>query len=730
MLWNRSRPIVGLAAIVGVVAACATTITVRGSIPSIPDEPVRIVDAEFDGNHVTMRDAASGAPLMMPRFMPLHTGREGWSLSPTFEFTPHPAGFDLVATYHNDTSAPAHLGEIVLHTFTLGSRITIPDFRWAGEPVRKSFASPPAWMYAYPGNLYSPVGVLASDDHAIGVSLMYPVTEYKHNVMIYTRTRGGRAAEGEGGQGWQMRFAFSDPRGNIDNLYVPELLEPGATQSYAFAVRVTRNPDDWIRTLQPYHDYFRSTYGDVKYERRNDPVRARAISTDALQDSDNIRGWTRPWAFRPDEFGWKPWVDEILSSPQYRRSMLWAPSGLYDRGPNYPMQFVAPLQDDANLATAFDPAIGLPRVKASGMDLGLWWGHSARYADSWNPSRLDVLDPDDPEHMQYVYRELDAARAAGATMIGLDEFTHRYMHTWDAIEWLDLLKQRYPEFTFISEPKASDVLHNVAPTYYRGFVWPQTADNYDDVTRIHSPHFLADLVNPGHETWAALSWSQFERYFGAPASREKILSDIEKAARLGFIPLVHADVEFDRMPYASESWEWSIPSDMRDGDGYDGEDISSLPGDGETDGDSGHGGGSGDDTGAGTTPRLIMTTVRGIEEPREYRAARYVTRARDDTARGGSGNRTRDARPRVVTTYSRYYSRNGRGDDGDDQDGSDLVDDPGDGDAGDDAGDGDGGDDDSGDDTGDDGSDDDTGDDEPGNDDPPNDDPINDPEKD
>ncbi len=662
MLWNRSRPIVGMAAIAGVFVACATNIPAGASLP----EQERIVDVEFDGEHITMRDALTGDPIMVPRIMPLHGGREGFALSPTFEFTAHPEGFDLVASYHNDTPNPAHLGDIVLHTFTLGSRITIPDFRTTGEPVRANFANPPAWARNYPGDLYSPVSVIANEDYAIGVSLMYPVMEYRHDVIIAPRTRAGRAAEGEGGQGWQIRFSFSDPRDNLRTLHVPELIEPGKTQSYSFAVRVTRNPSDWIRTLQPYHDYFRSTYGEVKYERRTEPVRGATVAIGIRQTRSNPKGWSRPRDRRPDQFGWGPWADAIVGDRDFDRTMLWAPSGLYDEEHNYPLQFVSPLLDDPMLASAFDPRIGLPRVKAAGKELGLWWGHSARFAREWNPRELGVLDTSDPEHLEYVYRELDAARRAGATMIGLDEFTHRYINAWDAVEWLQTLQQRYPEFTFIVEPKATDIVHNVSPTYYRGFVWPQEASSYDDLTMIHTPHYLADLVNPGHETWAALRWDRFEHYFGHVASHERILSDVNKAARLGFVPLVHADVRSARLPHAAESWRWSIPSDMRDGDSYDGENVGRLP-----DGSGGGDGGSGGNADVPEfVPRLVLTRVRGENEPKRFAPPRYVTaidtpgneESRSNTRR----RRIRDARPRIVTSYYNRYD-----DDSDDDDSSD-----------------------------------------------------------
>ncbi len=563
MIWHRSRPLLSATCAAGLLGACASLPAIAEAA-SDPQEP--IVDVSWDGTHVTMRDAATGAPLMMPRHRPLYDEHMGGPLIPTFRFTPQPDGFDLEATYTNNTNRDLELADIYLHTFTLGDQISIPDFRFAGDPVTATFASPPSWGHEYPRDLYSPVAVLKNRDYAIGVSLLYPILEYKHDVIIAPRTQGGRMAEGEGGQGWQLRFGFSDPRGIRDHLVEPARVPAGESRTYTFAVRVTRNPNEWVRTLVPYRDYFRSTYGEVEYTRRTDPVLGLSIATSTELRQDNPLGWARRYrGFRPDENGFGPWADEMVSDRTFDRFMLWAPSGLYqDREKNYPFHFVSPLENDPNLRTAFDPAIGLPRVAAAGKQLGLWWGHSGWYAPSWDFTEYVPFDPSNPEHRQAAFRELDAAVRAGATCIGLDAFSHPAIRIWDALPWLEELRQRYPTLTFLIEPKPCDILHRVHPGYYRGWVFPQTANTYEDVNLIDSPFYLADLVNPGHETWAALRWDMYPRYFGHRATQQQMRADIEEAARFGFVPLIHSPIRMDDPPHAQESWHWSIPQDLHE----------------------------------------------------------------------------------------------------------------------------------------------------------------------
>ncbi len=559
MIWHRSRPVLSAVCVAGMLCAC---VSLPAEAAAEQDDP--IVEVSWDGTHVTMRDAATGAPLMMPRHLPLHDGRRGGPLIPTFRFTPHPDGFDLEATYTNTTNREQDLGDLFLHTFTLGPEINIPDFRFAGDPVQATFASPPSWGHEYPRDLYSPVAVLANRSHAIGVSIMYPILEYKHDVLIAPRTQGGRMAEGEGGQGWQLRIGFSDPRGNRPHLVEPARLQPGETRTYMLAVRVTRNPNEWVRTLLPYRDYFRSTYGEVEYTRRTDPVLGLSIATSTEIRRDNPLGWARRYrGFRPDENGFAPWADEMIGDRTFDRFMLWAPSGLYPEPErNYPFHFVSPLENEPNLRTAFDPAVGLPRVANAGKQLGLWWGHSGWFAPSWDSPEYVPFDPSNPQHRQGAFRELDAAVRAGATYIGLDAFSHRAIRIWDALPWLEELRRRYPTLTFIIEPKPSDIMHRVTPCYYRGWVFPQTANTYEDVNIIDSPFYLADLVNPGHETWAALRWDMYPRYFGHRATQQQMRADIEEAARFGFVPLIHTPIQMDDPPHAQESWLWSVPQDL------------------------------------------------------------------------------------------------------------------------------------------------------------------------
>ncbi len=478
-----------------------------------------------------------------------------------------PTGFDLVITCSNPTGVTHRLGSFVLGSFMLGQHIQYRDFRYAGKAIDADYLSYVVQAHLYPDSMYSPVWTLSNDRYTVGLSFLYPVLAYRHDVRVGMGSPAASADPRDPRRGWLMEFrvaAHGDEVGAGVINYSAEL-SAGESRTYVIAVRVMRNPGEWIRTLTPYRNYFRDLYGGVKYQRDPRPVRPVLISSinDISPQNPNGFGWNN--ARRPDVFGWRPWVNAMLPlAEQWGRLMIWAPSGLYNRdlGYNYPYQFTSHWLDDPETATATDPVNGLPVVGAA-CELGLWWGFSSRVATVWNPTAADVhpFDPDNPNDVAAGFRELDLAAQAGATCVGLDTFSHYMCPSWKLHRWLRMMKARHPQIKFVVEAVASDILHNEAATYLCGYNFG-TPNGPGDLYPVGTPHYLADFVNPGHEIWIAYFYNH-QREYGIAVTPSLVESDARRFASWGYVPLMFEDFIAGPQDQAAESWLNTVPQDLQ-----------------------------------------------------------------------------------------------------------------------------------------------------------------------
>ncbi|MBX3365069.1 MAG: hypothetical protein KF866_09915 [Phycisphaeraceae bacterium] len=527
-----------------------------------PGEPT--VTVTYQNGQITMRDILDQTPLVMPRpNMPMYAPVPN-GLMPTISFVEQPTGYDMVFDFRNNFTDPRPLGVISINTVTLGPVVNAPDFRFSGQDREITLDNPPAWTHNYPGLLYSPAFVMHNDRHAIGVSLHYPILEYKHDISIALRARtSGPPSQGEGGPGFQVRFNLSSATDGGAGLLYPALLQPGESRRYIVSVRMTRTTHEWIRTLVPYRTYFQNLYGRVQYPRQRDAVRVHVVAATHNISSEN------PFGFdfrRPDRNGFSRMVTDLLNLQNFGRFMIWSPTGVYNNEHNYPFQFTSRWTEDPNLMTIFDTRNGLPRLSSEGRNVGLWWGNAGKFAATWNPTHLEGFNPRNSLHVERAFHEVDLAVGSGARVIGLDTFGHRSIPTWDAYPWLQRMRARYPDVKFVMEPKAIDIMHTIAAGYFRGYELPASgvATSRSDVHALDSPHYLADFLVPGHETWANMRWEMYTSLFGSPATVEEMQRDVYEAAELGYIPLISNIFEFDpNRTIAAESWLFTVPEDLR-----------------------------------------------------------------------------------------------------------------------------------------------------------------------
>lgn len=536
-----------------------------------------------------------------PRGMALYDPM-GTELVPTITVTDRgPLSADIVYEFKNTTGRAATIGRLNVGILALGERINVYDHAGTSEwrDVRYDTFQGFAWLY--PGHAYSPVMVAMNQTHVVGISLLYPVMEYRHDAGVRLHRVGGVFGGPPERRGWMVTFDFSNPPGanQYTRIVYPAVLGPGERRTYTVAVRAMKRPDlsgsvtgeqKWLEVLRPYTEHFGSLYGGVTYERETEPVQAWELAGGYQASATNRRGFGGG-ENRPDRVGFGPVARQIAASNGgYGAVMLWAPSGVFleNAHNNFPSRFTAGWLDQERLRTATD-ATGLPAIARSGKELGLWWGRAAEHMDRWEDDVSEPLNPGNPGHMSLVRMQLDLARDAGATLIGLDAFTHGYMPAWEQVGYLEDLRRQYPEMRFITEPMTSDVVHRVSPTFERAFRSGEGMRREEDFHRMPVPHYLADSLLPGHEIWGYFRYSEIQRVPGQRVDADRVQRDAERVARNGYRVVMASafPLSSPSRVRASATWETTVPgepgpageSDSSDGQGASdvGESSSESP---------------------------------------------------------------------------------------------------------------------------------------------------------
>lgn len=443
----------------------------------------------------------------------------GTTLQVTTTMIPNADGAEIHLVYDNLSSESKVLGRFNVTGLNLGTNFTLYDITQGTEPRsihRGALGEQQVAMgLYYPSDLYSPLMLLKTDQYNIGISLNYPVLEYKHHVKIFL-------ARGAGSNLWT---AFMD----MESASLP----PGGHREYILNVRVLPAEEHLMKVLIPYRNYFQSLYGGVKYRRDPRPVRGVVAAYTEYLRADNPFGFS-PTQPRPDIHGYSAWANAILSFPAtgYHRTMIWAIAGLYLSNPNanYPYQFMTHMRDNSMMASTYGQLATIP---SDNLAVGYWWGHAGSVVSDWNHPVGHAMNPYDPNDVRRGFDELDMAVDLGATMIGLDAFSG--MPDWDGYVWLQMMQERAPNVFFIGELSISDFIHSLAGTWLRG----------DTITR---ENLLADFLLPGHESW---------------------LSDGDGAlppetqAQMGYVPMMFSGRAISQDLQASPSWLQTIPPELR-----------------------------------------------------------------------------------------------------------------------------------------------------------------------
>lgn len=427
-----------------------------------PAAPYPVTVEESSGTFSVRSDMDGVLRIATSQSMYTESGCEvQWSITPSH------SGVDLTYTIHNPTGEPQALPTLQLGGHDLGDVIQFLDHRVGCEWTTLDATGGSVWSATapYPQSLYSPVIVARNDRVAVGLSLLYPMYQYRHQIRTYMGRSTGRF-----GSTWNAKF------------YLDGELAADESRDYVVAIRYT-DREDWIHTLEPYKEYF-SRHGSVRYQQNLQPVWGMAVSDTLNINGDNRRGFR---GTRADLNGWEADVDYILDyapAAGFQRVMVWGAAGMYDehRQNNFPPQFMAEWT-----GPMIETESQWSRIRDAGVDLLFWWGRSGQYADRWNDDELERFSPTLTAQSRMMLDQYRLALRRGASGVGLDAFTQ--MDGWQAIPWIALLRELKPDATIIAEPAGFDLLHLHVPTMLYS----------EDLEA--GPHLLADYLVPGREIW-------------------------------------------------------------------------------------------------------------------------------------------------------------------------------------------------------------------------------------
>lgn len=551
----------------------ASALTACASWPVVPasgqDEGPR-VQTTLTEDRFVVNDARTGTIIIDSDDVGFHQhlARRRAALEPLVTIQPVADGFDAVFTFENNRGIPMPLGALAFTGLNLSDGFQWRDFNRDGglEPVDRS--DPRAsFRFGYPhrpNGHYAPVAVMETDDHVIGFSLLYPVLEFRHEIVA-------TLARERGDDGWKMVWKLSNfgSEGDRAAMSYEATLRPGERRSYTVAVRITTNHERWIETLEPYQRFFRSTYGGVTYPRDPRPVKAVSFAGEGNLSNRNPYGF-RQEDLRPDLYGWGPileWLETRFTLAP--RMMFWQPTGLQRRHPenNFPFKFASFWLEGSQHGHRMGDAPQQFRdfARRTGVEVAFWWGQSTRVTSRWDVAGYENLDPNNPQHVALGFREIDAAASAGAKTIGLDAFgDNSETPAWELVRWIQMLRERHPDITFVTEKHKPDILHRLGPTFFqaynKGIEAPRTVA---DMRLIDEPYYLADFLLPGHETWLSLRTDLLERVPGFRVTDHFVHNEYQRAMELGYVPVFYAGIDPDASDLAAETWLHTVPAGLR-----------------------------------------------------------------------------------------------------------------------------------------------------------------------
>ncbi|MBL0871478.1 MAG: hypothetical protein IBJ18_12970, partial [Phycisphaerales bacterium] len=446
------------------------------SLPStITAESYRV---KFENNRLSIKDLVSGTDIVKDdHAIALVAGQ----CDTDMKVEAKPDGVDFVLTVKNDSNNPKTPPSLLVSRFLFGD-IEAWNFRHGSRKVNVQFPADFSQRsvigmlrHDYPADAYSPVLVFGNTTHTVGVSVIYDVVGYDHNVFLdLVAAKPGPSSPGPG---YFVNITF--------NAQIPAR----TTREFRVPVRVARQSQHWLKTLVPYRDHFRQTFGGVQYRADRRPVLGTSLADEAYLGAANPRGFGNSNA-RVDQAGYTMTVDNLnnlMRTQGYQRIMIWAVSGLNRTHAdlNYPFNFATGIDTVPVMAATADE---LKRLTSPERGIGYWFGNSATPSKpGWDTGGLFPLDLNNSTLVNAVFGEIDRISQLGADTVGLDAFVVASPGT--QYRMLSALHERFPNMRFVTELSCSDMIHTLGPTFHYA-------------VDASGPDYLAHFLVPGHETWA------------------------------------------------------------------------------------------------------------------------------------------------------------------------------------------------------------------------------------
>jgi hypothetical protein len=201
-----------------------------------------------------------------------------------------------------------------------------------------------------------------------------------------------------------------------------EPIPAGGAMRLDLLIRVSQN-DDWEHLLQPYKDYFRAVYGPPRYDEWD----ARPMIMACINHSQQAVGPDNPYGFHgghrrvdtPE--GAAAFADvttRILKAANGQGTLIWGLSGDHPRGAMYRPDFdCLPQEVEANW----------PTIVRRYEELGLKIGVCTRPRDipwplTYYQDGTVSLNPEDPQHLELLWKRFDDMMKKGCTLFYLDSF--------------------------------------------------------------------------------------------------------------------------------------------------------------------------------------------------------------------------------------------------------------------------------------------------------------------
>jgi len=465
-----------------ICSGCASTVAHGAGVLGVSQEVV-----EQGGRH-HLRLTVAGQEVVAPDGRPLYSDTQ---CDIRLTSVSVPDGCLLQYHIRNQTDGPLDMPDLQVGGITLPRDDVQLIENWKNirfkDPGKQR--KPQYFLHAvrsYPGGIYSPVMGLRTNELFLGTALMFEPMAIKREVHLdYTYDYDRKQ--------WCMVYRFwdqpvirikvKDPDTGKERSrpQVPPVAKIAPGESLTLTVSVCVAPaagEEWVTAFRAYRDFFRKTYGQVRYKTTNEPIWARSMGISPLCSPTNPRGYgsksSGDQQGRIDERGWAGFHDEVMREVWgrgFRRMMIWQIAGSYmhNRGCNMVWE----------IGTGHSPKMmqtcaEIERLRKAGFTVGFWWGRAFTPSIGFDSGVRSAVDPDNPDHLVWTCRELDAVRDMGVRLIGCDDSPHSlYATDWkpsvDVLQhqWFPELYKRYPEMQWVIETAACDFQH----VWGSSFMW-------------------------------------------------------------------------------------------------------------------------------------------------------------------------------------------------------------------------------------------------------------------